>query len=280
VLNALRGVAGTDNHLFQLLFGTPPARPIVPVAPYPTVVLTKEDISKLQRLSRHTMVNGVQQGNAKDALGYDVSLGHVLTGLSAGQHRNRNTNLVARKIGVGDPPVRCPFDVDNLFAATISGDLGQTAAVATHAGGSATIGVGTEATEAELVGDLDGWLLGHAGGLLGRRVSDVLRAYYCVDACAPAGFNAARRFSNFGRHGMSQLPDQTQRFAVDYFFYTWRQQRSLDKDVGQQVARVLSAFSVWLSRMASTEATACAVLRRSAVAGQKLFEAEEESAGP
>jgi hypothetical protein len=280
VLNALRGVAGTDNHLFQLLFGTQPARPIVPVAPYPTVVLTKEDISKLQRLSRHTLVNGVQQGNAKDALGYDVSLGHVLTGLSAGQHRNRNANLVARKVGLGDPPIRCPFDVDNLFAATMSGDLGQTAALATHVGGSATIGVGTEATEAELIGDIDGYVLGHAGGLLGRRVSDVLRAYYGVDACAPAGFNAARRFANFARHGTKELPDQTQRFAVNYFVYTWRQQRSLDKDLGQQVGRVLSAFSVWLNRMASTEANACAVLRRSGIAGQKLFEAEFDGEEP
>lgn len=78
---------------------------------------------------------------------------------------------------------------------------------------------------------------------------------------------------------MAALPEQTQRFAVNYFVYTWRQQRSLDKDLGQQVARVLSAFSVWLTRMASTEATACAVLKRSAVAGQKLFEAEEKSGG-
>lgn len=280
VLNALRALAGTDNRLFQALFGTQPGRRIVAVAPYPTAILTKDDIAKLERMSSHRIKDGVQWGNAKDALGYDVSLGHVLSGLSAGQHRNRNTNLVTRLARLGDSPHRIVYQLmDNLYAATISGDLGQSASNATHVGGRATVGAGSaEASDPELIGDLDGFLLGHAGGLGGRRLSDVLYAYYCVDACAPAGSNAARRFANFGRLGMAGLLDQTQRFAINYFLYTAPQQRSLNTDVTPQVTSIFGAFSAWLIRMASTEANACAALRRAGVAGE-LFEGEEESAG-
>ena len=278
VLNALRGLAATDNWQFRALFGTEPGRRIVPVVPYPTAILTTDDIAKLERMSCHKIKDGVQWGNAKDALGYDVSLGHVLSGLSAGQHRNRNTNLATRLAGF-DSTLRIAYQlVDNLYAATISGDLGQSAANATHVGGRATVGAGSaEASDAELVGDLDGFLLGHAGGLGGRRLSDVLYAYYCVDACAPAGSNAARRFSNFGRLGMAGLLDQTLRFAINYFAFTAFRQRSLSTNVTPQVTSIFGAFSAWLMRMASKEANACASLRRGGGAGQ-LFEGEQESA--
>ena len=85
VLNALRRVAGTDDRKFQLLLGTPPGKELLEVPGNSGI--TQGELKTMQGMSRHRPVFGVMDGNAKDSLGHDVSLGHVLCGLSGGNHR-------------------------------------------------------------------------------------------------------------------------------------------------------------------------------------------------
>lgn len=121
----------------------------------------------------------------------NVAMGHVMTGICAGANRHRSLTL---------PKVVGAY-IDNLYAATISGDLGQTAL---HKqidqsrplfgpGGSwspndqcpatfnAPSSITSEATNAELFGDIDGFLLGYnLPNYVSKnvRLGQLLRMYY------------------------------------------------------------------------------------------------------
>jgi len=122
-------------------------------------------------------------------------------------------------------------DVDNLFTSTLAGDLGQTAWQVqdgnTEVEGNSEysyIGDGTEATFAELNGDIDGAVLGtiinrdenstlyqkHENG---APISELIETYY--------DRNSGSRYENAAgylekQYGEGYLEDQTIRFADNY----------------------------------------------------------------
>ena len=243
VLNALRRLAGYDTERWQTLYGLPAAREITPQGD-----LTRDDITRIEGLSSHGVLrSGKEIGVITDALGHGVAIGHVLTGLSGGQHRNRAADLRPWfAMGAG-------FTLDNLYAATLAGDIGQSAVeIKTHGGSGARIGPGSELTHAEAVGDIDGILMGDEGGLQGRKVSERLHDYYCVQRAEPFGPNAAHRFKRFGPLVDDHLREESRRFAVNYL-YSKSKIDGLTDSTETEVNDVLAAFTAWLGIMAQGE---------------------------
>ena len=236
VLNALRRLAGYDTEKFQLLYGSAPARALVP-----TGDLTAEDIFKLGGLSSHSVFRtGREIGAIEDSLGHKVAIGHVLTGLSAGQHRNREADL---RPWFGQ---LAGHTLDNLYAATLAGDIGQSAVEIHQNGGSTEMGFVPELTEAEAVGDIDGLIMGTEGGLNGKPVSVRLHDYYCVTSSEPPGSNAAHRFENFNASYVDEhLLGESRRFAVNYL-YSRSESDGLVDSTETEVNDIFSSFQRWL----------------------------------
>ncbi|NJN29692.1 MAG: hypothetical protein HC824_03990 [Synechococcales cyanobacterium RM1_1_8] len=115
----------------------------------------KNILLELKGYMKHGFSNGVETGVVKDARGVNVAIGHVITGIAGGI---KNSN----------PAPGLPPGLQKVPTMTLTGDLGQTAAKRVNGlnprlGASAPGqfgGVGSEATAAELVGDVDGMLLG------------------------------------------------------------------------------------------------------------------------
>jgi hypothetical protein len=243
VLGALRRVAGCDNLLFQVLFGTSEGHAIKAG----DGGLTPTDLGDLTAMSAHQGSGGT----VVDLLQQKLAVGHVLCGLTAGQHRNQSVGLVGRWLAVALVQQFAGLTLDNLYATTIAGDLGQ-AAVRVHLKQlTALLGPGSEATDEELVGDIDGCVLGSRGGLGGRRVSDVLAAYYAAAPAGPGAVHASRRFQLFAPHAGAVLDDQTARFARAYLVHeAWsRAAESLDAEVKQ----ALVGFRDWYRRQLAAE---------------------------
>ena len=154
VLNALLRIAGCDTFFFHTLLGSREGRPI-PVPERSGV--EDEDRKRLVALSAHKITAGLEKGIAWDSWAFPVAMGHVLTGLAAGRHGRWLPRL------------------DPIYAVTIAGDVGQTALDAIQKA-APLLG---ELTEAELVGDIDGFRIGKSGGRPDTKISVVLHDYYC-----------------------------------------------------------------------------------------------------
>ena len=219
LITNLRATAGYDTPLFQQLLGTTPGSRILPKGN-----LTSQDVTELTNAMVHTVVGNQEGGiSVDDSTGRNVTMGHVVVGISAGIHHpdpviyvdigpvQQLPNLTKQRLGL-----------DPLYATTITGDLGQTAtAPDTLCSQTKCIfgGVGSEATSAELHGDIDGFMLGYwlsttTAGQEYRssmvqnnstKVSTILDEYYRgrtdrpIGMMAGSGFplEATRRFSNF-----------------------------------------------------------------------------------
>jgi hypothetical protein len=251
VLNALRRLAGYDTEKWQRLYGLGPARQLQPVG-----ALSAADIVRLEGLSSHGVLgSGKEVGVVADSLRMPVAIGHVLTGLSAGQHRDRAADLrpwYGTAAGAGST-------LDNLYAATLAGDVGQSAVEVRRDPGGARMGPGSELTEAEAIGDMDGIIMGEEGGLGGQKVSERLHDYYCVAAREP-GSNAANRFANFARFMNEHLQDESRRFAVVYLYSKSAAQGLVGSTVAE-VDEVLGAFQQWYQIMAEREQPGPRLLR-------------------
>jgi hypothetical protein len=248
VLNALRHESGYDDARFQAMYGgIPPGDTL-----RPTGALTQDDINNLRELSRHSgNTKNTEKGIAKDSLGHDVAIGHVLTGMSAGMHRERaiqpttsGLENVGASLGVGE-------DVDNLYATTVTGDLGQSASRIKHGDQTATqtIGYGTEATHAELVGDIDGFILGSQidsseMNKTPSQLSKILSQHYGCQGESNTGIET--RFNDFDKLTNEQtLLDQSQRFSTSYN-YVFGKGYGLTTDSDDEVQDVYNDFSSWL----------------------------------
>lgn len=251
VADAIRRLARYDDQKWQVMLGqSGPANAITP-----TGNLTQADIDRLRAFTSHSGdVAGSERGVGDDCFGRGVALGHVITGLCAGLHRNTNLdygNLVKPDWvlwSVGSP-------LDNLYAATLSGDLGQSACY-NYSGGQTgnSIGDHTEATEAELIGDIDGLLLGQAKGpsLGGAKLSDVLKDYYCKDDLDAAPLAAAKRFELFDAVSHATVIDQSKRFARNYI-YAVSKWGAVTHDTDPDVDAVCNTFYAWLGRQKTAE---------------------------
>ncbi|HZH75075.1 MAG TPA: LysM peptidoglycan-binding domain-containing protein [Archangium sp.] len=258
ILNSLRKLAGYDSNNFRKMYGgLAPAAELKPIG-----ALTQGDLDSLKKMTQHTVKGALELGIAKDSFGKSVALGHVLTGISAGQHRNKSIDLTPSwSLGAGE-------QMDNLHATTLAGDLGQMAVYVSHRGAKSYIGPGTDATDAELVGDIDGFLLGSNIGLYtsgkslfktdgtGAKLSELLHAYYCVPERAGAPPNtAADRFTRFSLQSRATLVDQTQRFTTNYAYVSEGKWSGLWSDAdGEHAKKAVDAFWDWLEKQKKEEA--------------------------
>jgi len=116
VLGALRGQMSSNDHNFRRIMGKDSLAEEIEII---EGFLTREDLLSIQSMIAHNGDGEEQEetGVAVDALGNTLALGHVLTGTEAGI--NRETSVYAAEHGqvIQEP-------LDNLYATTISGDLG------------------------------------------------------------------------------------------------------------------------------------------------------------
>ncbi len=257
VLSALRRVAGYDTVLFRILYSTSEANQIKPG----DGGLTAGDLRDLEAMSSHRG-GVVEKGVAIDPLGQKVAVGHMLCGLSAGEHRNFTFGMWGAWLPGAALQHVMGLSLDNLYATTIAGDLGQSA-VLVHMGKRSTLlGPQSEATDAELIGDIDGCVLASSGALGGRRVSDVLSRYYWAAPAAPGDIHAANRFRLFASHlNGTVLKDQTTRFARA-FFVKESLRRGSTESVAGEVAQVLNQFRVWYGQKLAAETARQAAVQR------------------
>jgi len=308
VLNALRRLAGCDDKRFQRMFGVAAADNLQEMCDsrrLPSGVAA-DDIKWLIEHSRHRekidppddrsgamklkeqpqqKLEADLRGCATDCLGYPLAMGHVLCGISAGQHRN--TSVRPHFLVV---PGALGWHVDNLYAVTVAGDLGQSAVCVFLGDKSVLIGddrATTEATYDELRGDVDGFVLGHhLKSLLngrsldklpsdgGLRLSELLQTYYCVcEATASSSLpTAATRFAAFKRAGRHHLLDEIRQFALTFgyskpIFQKLRAllvQKNFDESGEKQpepvkhmkalIQRIYDEFLAWLDKHADAEA--------------------------
>jgi hypothetical protein len=258
VLNSLRRLAGYDDKNFRAMYGgLAPADVLKPAG-----ALTQKDLDTLKKMTLHTLKGAVELGIASDSRGQFVALGHVLTGISAGQHRNKSIDLTPDwSLGAGER-------MDNLYATTIAGDLGQMAVYVSHRGAKSYIGPGTDATDAELVGDIDGFLIGSNIGLYtggkslskpgegGARLSELLHEYYCVPERAGVVPNTvADRFTRFSLQSRATLLEQTQRFATNYAYASeGKWSGAWSSADGEDAKKAVDAFWNWLNKKKAEEA--------------------------
>lgn len=245
--------------------------------------LSPEDLAALQRMSVHS---DQDHGLVTDRTGKQLATSHVLTGLSAGVYRNRRTPMHPLvSLGVGAP-------LDNLHAMTLAGDLGQSATEDLmgqhHRADRHLIGRDTEASEPELTGDIDGYLLGaHLTEQCGQRslaekgerglaLSALLRSYYGQSGKEPQpaakGLSAQTRFTHMsqelaaatqGKTGMAELAQQTSNFIDVYKYKVGKESSMLGRLDGFLVDSstlsiesmvAVTEFGQWLHGEQSTEA--------------------------
>ena len=177
VLSFLRAIGNYDDEKWQRLL----VREEFDVDPIADQ-LDAKTVGELIRSLRHNSEPGTpEHGVVVARSGEKIALGHVITGIAAGLARNLGGDprpLVGRMVGAGTPG-------DPLYIATISGDLGQVVArVKTGVQMPPMIGYHGDATRAEILGDIDGFVLGssQSPGELATPVSVVLSNYYLRDA--------------------------------------------------------------------------------------------------
>jgi hypothetical protein len=110
----------------------------------------------------------------------------------------------------------------------------------------------TEATEPELVGDIDGFLLGDSlssGG--GRKLSEILIDYYCPCSKKPQNFR--NRFKSFRASGLANLAGQVLRFAKDFLYASEGKWAGSTTTIGTESDEAFKEFEKWLSGKASKE---------------------------
>ena len=178
---------GYNTDLFNILCGQ--------ADPLPEGVLNSEEERVLTKMVTYSLEsNNEEQGVVLTPDGETIAMGHVITGICAGLVRDKSLSL--RKWTSG-----APLRVDSLYVATIAYDLSLSALFNKNAGTSTLFGPSgawspntncpaeyylnngyvSKATDALLLGDIDGFLLGH--GLpswesKGVRLGQLLRMYY------------------------------------------------------------------------------------------------------
>jgi hypothetical protein len=237
--DAMRQIAGYNTTFFKQLYGGRP--PATLLKPHGT--LTQTDLDQLEKWTAHDLKAGVEQGIVEDPEGNKLAAGHVLTGLSAGVYRDRSIDLTPfYAIGVGER-------MDTLYAATIGGDLGQVAVfVLQGKQAKPYIGSHGDATEAEVIGDIDGWLLGEAEpkGGSGKALSETLLGYYF--GCKGPGASFKKRYSDFSSKGLGNLEDQVIRFATNYAYLKMGKWNGLKANVGLDSKAAVAEFKAWLGK--------------------------------
>jgi hypothetical protein len=271
LITNLRHIGPLDGVLFQQLLGTKPGIDIQPKGN-----LTEPDVKELRETMNHGTPGNQETGISMDeSTGRNVTLGHVVVGISAGIHHPPPVIYV--EIGPVTFPVpdlsinKQRVGLDPLYATTITGDLGQTATPPSTLCSQkpcAFGGVGSEATSAELDGDIDGFMLGYwlSTTSYGQdvrsiivqnnsiKLSTILLEYYRgrtdhpIGMIAGSGFylEAIRRFFNFTETFKVLKNDFAVQAVAFNLFYAPKIGKQSPNP--QQTLTALNDFDKWCSR--------------------------------
>ncbi|MBE9012112.1 hypothetical protein IQ250_18085 [Pseudanabaenaceae cyanobacterium LEGE 13415] len=241
LITNLRLAAGYDTPVWRQLLGTNPGTRITARGK-----LTQQEIAELELTMGHATSGTQELGiSIDDSTGRNVAMGHVITGISAGIHHPHPIVVEIGPVQKIFPNItKTRLDLDPLYATTITGDLGQTVtAPNTLCSQTKCIfgGVGSEATSAELHGDIDGFMLGYwlSATIAGQeyrssmvqnnstKVSTMLDEYYRGRTDRPFGMmagsgfplEATRRFFNFKETYKALRDDFTEQSVSFHYYY-------------------------------------------------------------
>ena len=161
--------------------------------PLPVGILNSEEKRVLTGMVQYYDNSKQQMGVVLTPDGETIAMGRVMMGICAGLNRDDSLSLTQWTAGA-------PLRVDNLFTATIAYSLARSALYKENGDTSALFGPSgdwtpntqcpasyhlagavSKATDAELLGDIDGFLLGHGipkWKKKGVRLGQLLRMYY------------------------------------------------------------------------------------------------------
>jgi hypothetical protein len=260
VVDTLRATSAYDTLPFQLILKASPGHYLPNPPRSPLSLMDRSDIYDFMTHdtddthSRETLGVCIDQSS-----GRKTTIGHVIVGISAAL--NHPKELVEITVTPADLGLDVGTGVyreedyflglDPLYATTITGDLGST--VATRQLDSKIRsgyinplgGIGSEATEAELIGDIDGFLIGYwlSTTTKGQEVrtamtqnnyyklSTILGEYYRTRTDRPIGMmagsgyplEAVRRFSNMNAslpYLRTTMIEQTKIFRKAWSLFT------------------------------------------------------------
>ena len=186
IANYIRSL-GFNSDLWNILCGQSD--------PLPDGILNAEEKRVLTNMVKYSYDDSSQQkmGVVLTADGETIAMGCVMMGICAGLNRDKSLSLKQWTTGA-------PLRVDNLFSATIAYNLARSALYKEN-GDTSTLfgpsgywnpsaqcpdsyylaGAVSKATDAEILGDIDGFLLGYGipnWKKKGVRLGQLLRMYY------------------------------------------------------------------------------------------------------
>lgn len=170
-----------------------------PAHSIPDNVLSLQEKQDLSAMLRHRYFGQIEAGVVQIPGNDAISMGHVILGICAGTRRNTRLSLEGWVTKPGDP-------VDNLFAATIAGTVVRTGLDSMNDQSKVPFGPGgswkpsntcpqyylkhsgafSSASDAQLLGDMDGFILGASINTWvrkGVRLGQLLRMYYSSGIC-------------------------------------------------------------------------------------------------
>jgi hypothetical protein len=260
VLDCLRRVAGYDDLKFRTMYGGDPP---LPRGRALTPARLRGDLERYTSHRGNTAANETGIARERGWSAHAVAMGHVLTGISGGLHRKKSMDfpyLYAKASGRSwtdqQKAKAGGHKLDNLYAVTLAGDLGQSAYMVNEGKQTSYIGYGTEATYAEIVGDMDGMNIAlnlrHLTGgkslraANGARLSEVLLAYYCSRTSSKV--NRTNRFRTFIGWGYGKLETETHHFAVNYAYGKKGGWSGFWTETKTQAKESFEKFEKWLKR--------------------------------
>ena len=268
VLNCMRSIAGYDDINFRILYGGG----ATPLAPGPKIVNNKQLETKLKSYLNHGegKTENTETGHASEDPFYNhrVTVGHVCTGISGGFHRKKNFDY-PNEVVTATTPSNVIIDlnpinnlkktagkvlgdkIDNLYTATIAGDIGQQANYNNDFSkkdkDKLFIGWETEATYAELVGDIDGFNIGNnISSFRGINLSEIFDKYY--SNISKSTIRRRNRFNTFKKEGLQNLLKESEGFATNFAYKHRNKVGGLFSEIANEVKEVYDEFVKWLDK--------------------------------
>lgn len=225
---------GYNTDLFNILCGQ--------ADPLPGGVLNSEEKRVLTNMVSHNFEDSTkrEKGVVLTPDGETIAMGRVITGICAGLVRDQSLSL--RKWTPGAPLI-----VDNLFSATIAHDFAVSALFNKNSGGSYLLGPSgvwspdsdcpeeyrltqgsvSKATNALILGGIDGFLLGYGvpdWESKGVRLGQLLRMYYGSGILYDKSYARCRR--NFKFKDLVDVEDFVLNGQIEAFAYAYYDKHS------------------------------------------------------
>ncbi len=243
VLESLHNIAGTNNQRHRRVMQTEEGNSLINV-------IDLKDIVKLGGMLVHSNVEApYETGVVKDNTNQNIALSHVLTGIGAGLSRRIiSPSEIADGFlpAVGDL-VTAGSNMDTLYSETLSGDLAQSAVQYNAGKQKSLVGPGTEATYAELVGDIDGFILGSQLSSTSlkeefkkgeMKLSALLESYYTGQH--------NDRFNKISSFNTYTLKEETQNAADNLTYDEHGPVKGPFTEVGTEADMAVDKYSEWL----------------------------------